>query len=111
MIPRNPMQPLIKDGDRGIRFKENAIVRQLLDFATERGMGLNELHGMPFTQDDRTQFAQLIGYSLNGFHELSYVADEDALDATERARAAGLYWARGCRDGEGCSIHSGVKRE
>jgi len=29
-----------------------------------------------FSQEDREQFAQLIGYSLSGFGELSYVSDE-----------------------------------
>jgi len=29
-----------------------------------------------FPQEDREQFAQLIGYSLSGFGELDYVSDE-----------------------------------
>lgn len=72
---KNPIQPLAKDAQGVLRFKENAIVRHLLDWARERGMDLNKLARMDFTQDDREQFAQLIGYSLSGFSELSYVSD------------------------------------
>lgn len=74
---KNPIQPLSKDAKGVLRFKENAIVRRMLDFATPRGMGMNELACMGFTDDDRQQFAQLIGYSLSGYSELqSYVDDE-----------------------------------
>jgi hypothetical protein len=31
---------------------------------------------MPFDREDWEQFAQLIGYSLDGFGELSYVSQE-----------------------------------
>lgn len=49
------------------------------------GIGMNELARLPFPQEDREQFAQLIGYSICGFHELSYVSETlhaavDALD-------------------------------
>ena len=37
---------------------------------------LNKLASMPFDDEDREQFAQLIGYSLGGFSELDYVSDE-----------------------------------
>ena len=37
---------------------------------------MNQLALMPFTVEDREQFAQLIFYSLAGFGELSYVTDE-----------------------------------
>ena len=63
---KNPIQPIV-DG----RFKKNAIVSHLLDWATERGMGMNELACIDFTKDDRQQFAQLIGYSLSGYGELT----------------------------------------
>lgn len=69
------MQPLTKDADGTVRFKANAIVRFLLDWSSNRGMSLNDLALIPFSADDRQQFAQLIGYSLNGFDELSYVDD------------------------------------
>jgi hypothetical protein len=37
---------------------------------------MNSLARMNFSNEDREQFAQLIGYSLSGFSELSYVSDE-----------------------------------
>jgi hypothetical protein len=56
-----------------LRFKANAIVRHLLD---NGGIDLNAIAMLSFSQEDREQFAQLIGYSLSGFGELSYVSDE-----------------------------------
>lgn len=72
-MSKHPIQPLETDGDGVLRFKPNKIVRFLLD----AGMyDLNKLAIMEFSQNDREQFAQLIGYSLSGFSELSYVSDE-----------------------------------
>lgn len=88
---RHPMQPVDFDGkaqphsERGvIRFKLNAIVQWLLD---NGGKDLNDIARQDFTDADRTQFAQLIGYSVSGWGDLSYVSDEDyetASIATER---------------------------
>lgn len=83
--PRHPVQPMFldqRDGGSYPRFQGNAIVRYLLDMCGERGVAdLNSLARAPFDQEDRVQFAQLIGYSLGGFSELSYVDD----DSYERA--------------------------
>jgi len=68
----HPIQPIVTDEHGTQRFKANAIVRHLLDAGK---IGMNELASMPFDQNDREQFAQLIGYSLCGFSELSYVRD------------------------------------
>lgn len=70
-----PMQP-IKDS----RFIQNRIVHTLLELSP---IDMNEIAVMNFTQQERIQFAQLIGYSLDGFGELSYVDDE----AYDTARA------------------------
>lgn len=76
--PRQPIQPIITDEHGTPRFKENKIVSALLDFATNKGMGMNEIAGKDFPKDDRCQFAQLIGYSLIGYSELSsYVTNAD----------------------------------
>ena len=75
-VIKNPIQPIVTTASGVVRFKENAIVRHLLDWATERGMGLNELAVMDFTKDDRQQLAQLIGYSLSGYGSLDYVDDD-----------------------------------
>jgi hypothetical protein len=63
-----PIQPII-DG----RFVPNKIVQVLLDSSK---LDLNDIARLDFTEQERTQFAQLIGYSLSGFSELSYVDDE-----------------------------------
>jgi len=71
-----PMQPLVVDSRGALRFKENTIVRKLLDFGTAHGYGLNQMALEDFSAEDRMQFAQLIGYSLSGYGTLSYVTDE-----------------------------------
>lgn len=97
----HPMQPVEVDDDGVVRFKRNNIVRYLLDWcASKNGAAgyhentsgpapdLNHLATMNFSQEDWTQLAQLGGYSISGFGELSYVSDEDyskanrALEAT-----------------------------
>lgn len=70
---KHPLQPLITDEYGITRFKHNAIVRYLLD---NGGIDLNKIAGIPFSREDREQFAQLIGYSLCGFGDLSYVRDK-----------------------------------
>ena len=39
---------------------------------------------MHFTAEDREQFAQLIGYSMSDFGELSYVTDRTYMAAMEQ---------------------------
>ncbi len=66
-------QPLIVLDDGVVRFRENKIVRFLLDAGP---FDMNQLAMMPFGQEDYEQFAQLIGYSVSEFGELSYVSPE-----------------------------------
>jgi hypothetical protein len=80
-----PLQPIFRDKHGALRFRENKMVSALLDWASSRGMSLNEMAVMDFSKEDRQQFAQLIGYSLSGYSELSYVTDK----AWERAQQAG----------------------
>ena len=96
------MQLLVKDDDGVVRFRPNTVVRHLLDKGSIR---LSDLAMVDFPQEDLEQFAQLIGYSLAGYHELSYVSDGSALAAS---KASGGY--KGCRD-KGCEWHAGVPRE
>lgn len=70
---KNPLQPIYYDGVGILRFKSNAIVRFLLD---KGPYNMNDLARNEFSDDDREQFAQLIGYSVGGFLDLSYVSDE-----------------------------------
>lgn len=75
--PEHPMQPVILDEDGVARFKQNAIVRYLIDRCAQlRVADMNSLAIMPFSREDREQFAQLIGYSVSGAGELSYMSDE-----------------------------------
>jgi hypothetical protein len=112
----HPMQPVHVDARGTIRFRKNTIVDALLDRDTERGRvypdfparsdgGLNWTGTQDFPQEDEEQLAQLIGYSVSGYHELSYVSDESAALASKLASAI-LSEAGGCRDA-GCAIHGG----
>jgi hypothetical protein len=76
--PKNPIQPLVKDASGTIRFKRNSIIDALLEHGQKTGFGLNEIafkFASPQHNDDHAQLAQLIGYSLSGYGELSYVSD------------------------------------
>lgn len=70
---KHPIQPLEADDKGTLRFKENKIVRYLLD---NGGIDLNQLAIIDFSDNDREQLSQLIGYSLSGFGDLSHVSDE-----------------------------------
>ncbi len=62
-----PMQKIVWD-EGIIRFRRNAIVRMLLD---EGPFDLNQIAMRNFSQEDREQFTQLIGYSVSGAGDLS----------------------------------------
>lgn len=70
MTKKHPMQPIVWK-DKVARFKENKIVVYLLDHGS---ISLNDLAILDFNDDDRQQFAQLIGYSVSGFGDLSYAS-------------------------------------
>jgi hypothetical protein len=122
-LPPHPMQPVVKDAHGVLRFRENAIVRYIVDHAADvvhpgaraidpdtgrpyhQGrLDLNKIAMLDFPQEDREQFAQLMGYSVAGYHELSYVSDESAARASALAHEIEP-GTGGCRDA-GCSIHS-----
>lgn len=109
---RNPLQP-VELVDGVMRFKRNKIVDRLVDIAQRHGYSLNEIvtdyYEGVYSQDDMEQLAQLIGYSICGFHEISYVSDETAQLASIVAKTISPD-SGGCRDG-GCEIHIGVERE
>lgn len=72
---KHPNQPVFLDEHGVARFMENRIVRFLLEAGP---FDMNQLAHMPFGKEDRSQFAQLIGYSVSGFGDLSY-ADSDSV--------------------------------
>lgn len=78
--PKQPMQPVVLN--IGVaRFQPNEIIRWAVN---EGRIDLNEIASMHFTNADRRQLAQLIGYSIDGYGELPYVSDR----AYEDAKAA-----------------------
>lgn len=71
-----------------IRFRANPLVRYLLDAG---GLTMNHLAALPgIDAEDRAQFAQLIGYSVSGFGDLSYVSGELFAQADEEVVALKL---------------------
>jgi len=74
---KRPIQPIYKDKDGKPRFLSNKIVEHLLMLCKANGLcDLCKLSMLDFSNEDREQFAQLIGYSLNGFSELDFVSNE-----------------------------------
>lgn len=73
------MQPIEIDNHGVARFKANRIVCFLLDSGP---FDMNILARMNFSDEDRQQFAQLIGYSVSGFGDLSY-ADPKAVSKAD----------------------------
>lgn len=71
-LPPHPVQPTYTDDYGTVRFRRNRIVRFLLDASP---FDMNTLALMPFSREDRAQFAQLIGYSVGGYEDLPYADD------------------------------------
>lgn len=71
-----PMQPICVASDGIVRFNKNRMVNDLYEFSQPRGFGLNEMARRDYTQEERMQFAQLIGYSVSGYGSLSYASPE-----------------------------------
>ncbi len=83
---KQPMQPLVITPDRLIRFHANAIVRWMLEQGREgKRFDMNLIAMQDFSVEDQMQFAQLIGYSLSGYADLSYVTDESYEEASVAA--------------------------
>ena len=75
-------QPILLDEHGTPRFKGNKIVRFLLDAGP---FDMNKLRMMPWSEEDYSEFCQLIGYSVSGFGELSTPIPEDVEKADEIA--------------------------
>lgn len=76
----HPMQPIALDQHGVARFRANAILQHLFE---TKALDLNALSVMDFSAEDRMQVAQLLGYSVSGFGDLSYATGEvvEAADA------------------------------
>ena len=83
MIKNHRMQKLERDPHGVIRFRKNKIVEFLLE---EGPFDLNHLAGLAppamkipqFPAEDWRQFAQMLGYSADGYCSLSYVSRAEA---------------------------------
>lgn len=79
-----PMQPIVLDPHGRPRFRQNALVRYLLD--QPGGQTLNDLARLPnIPMEDWAQLAQLIGYSVSGYGELSYALNVEEANAVAAA--------------------------
>lgn len=80
----HPMQPITIDEDGVIRFRSNKIVCHLISHGS---IDLNEIARLGFPAEDQRQLAQLIGYSVSGYGDLSYVDADSYLAADEAVQA------------------------
>lgn len=88
MTDAHPMQPIVIAKDGRIRFKKNQIVDDLYELYRVHKLDLNEMARRNYSQEDRNQFAQLIGYSVGGWGTLSYATGVEKADAIAEALAA-----------------------
>lgn len=87
LVEALPMQPVVIAKDGAVRFKENRIVSAVLEHASKAGYSLNEIACGDFTDEEHMQFAQLIGYSVSGYGNLSYASEQSVSKADEIAEA------------------------
>lgn len=92
MKPKHPMQPVVLAEDKVVRFKQNVLVRYLVDCHPDGLNALARLPSPPYGNEDWEQLAQLIGYSVSGFSDLSYARGETVKRAD--AEAARILAAR-----------------
>ncbi len=86
----HPIQPLEEDEHGTLRFKKNAIVCDMSKFLIDNGFGFKEISSgkcRNYQNEDLQQFAQITGYSLYGYGELSYVDEEAYRTAEKMAKA------------------------
>lgn len=95
-LTTHPFQPLVMDEHNVMRFKKNAIVRELLDrdpgipnTIGPTASGLNRIaHAVDrgdHTAEDYSQLMQLIGYSVSGYGDLTIVPVADRRVADDLA--------------------------
>ncbi len=73
---KHPMQPIERDEYGVLRFRPNGIVKYLLQNGSVDDLALQD-----FPQEDREQFAQLLGCSIVAFGEMSCVSRETYMAA------------------------------
>lgn len=91
-MKRHPMQPVYITENGVARFKENKIIQHLFE---TRALDLNVIGCMDFSDEDRMQIAQLLGYSVSGFGDLSYAKNKVIKKADKKAEKL---WKKKNRD-------------
>lgn len=71
-MTNHPLQPIFEVSGV-LRFKKNQIVEYLFRHG---GIDMEELNNLHFTREDKQQFVQLLGDSVDGFLELSHVDND-----------------------------------
>lgn len=77
MTTRHPMQP-IEIADGVARFRPNSVVQRLLESSP---YSLDELEYLHFSDEDREQFAQLLGIPVADYVELPFVSERSSHEA------------------------------
>ena len=86
MSDRKPVaiQPVVMLDDGTPRFQSNRICQYLLDAGP---FNMNDVAMFPgISQEEREQFAQLIGYSVGGFEELHYASPKIVAKANRASK-------------------------
>lgn len=81
-MSKHPMQKIHIAEDGVVRFVANPIVRYLLD---KGPFDLNQLAKQGFSKADHDQLAQLIGYSVSGWGDLSFASKKRIRKADKKA--------------------------
>ena len=78
---KNPIQPLAKDAQGVLRFKENSLVRALLDHGQATGLGLNELARKFYAPEHADEAMKLLAEARRTFEMWKDVAPAVSLCA------------------------------
>lgn len=84
---KHPIQKIYTSDTKVVRFQPNEIVRHILD---KQDINLNDISSLDFNNEDRSQFAQLIGYSVSGWSELPYVSADECKIVDQKQQALSI---------------------
>lgn len=88
----HPRQPIGYAADGVIRFKKNAIIDWMLEQGRlgarfDLNMIVSMFNTKIFPVEDLVQLDQLIGYSVSGFGDLSYIPEQEVSECDKIAEA------------------------
>lgn len=81
-MSKHPMQRIEHDDKGVIRFRSNKIIEDLF---MRGALDLNQIACAKYDEEDRMQLAQLLGYSVSGYGDLSYASRKSVRKADKRA--------------------------